>query len=69
MKKPEDPENFIQFSVDDLAVYIEKNAWEDVKVDNEIVFKVHNYGEFVLEFSVEGYYPQHSIIYYGKGWK
>jgi len=51
MEKPEYPENFIQFSAEDLTIYIEKNAWEDVKDDKEITFKVHNYGEFVINFA------------------
>lgn len=47
MEKPEDPEFFTQFSVEDLTIYIEKNVMEND--DKEITFKVHNYGKFVIE--------------------
>jgi len=48
MGKPENPDNFIRFPAEDLIIYIEKNALEDD--DKEITFKVHNYGEFIIEF-------------------
>ena len=49
MEKPENPEFFTQFSVEDLTIYIEKNAMNDMKDDGQITFKVHNYGEFVIK--------------------
>ena len=48
MGKPENPDNFIRFPAEDLIIYIEKNALEDD--DKEIIFKVHNYGEFIIVF-------------------
>jgi len=50
METPENPENFIEISVEDLSIYIEKNIWHNVKDDKEITFNVHNYGEFLMFF-------------------
>jgi hypothetical protein len=48
MEKPGKPDDFVQFSIEDLTIYIEKNVMEHD--DKEITFKVHNYGEFIIEF-------------------
>ena len=50
MEIPDDKDNFIEIKVDDLKIFINKKQLDEYKEDGEILFNVHNYGQFNIYF-------------------
>jgi hypothetical protein len=50
MEIPDDKDNFIEITVDDLKIFINKEQWHECKEYGEILFNVHNYGQFNIYF-------------------
>lgn len=49
MGMPEALENFEEFDIDDIKIYIERSILSKYVIDNEILMVIEGYGRFKLE--------------------